>query len=531
MITRIRFAIVMAIVLALRQPCCGQEAAVATTEPASCPATQPGAKPKITVGKETTYLLGPLRADGSVDYVAAYDREIGAGVKTDENAYVLIVQVTGPQSIPANQGPALFKRLGIDPLPAKGSYFVSFPDYLKTQPPGKQSPGDLDEAVKGPWKEADFPAVAAWLKANDRPLALLAEAVRRPKYYLPAMIEGNSGLLSLLLPDLQPSIRLGAALTARAMLKISCGESEAAWQDALILYRLSRLMGQPPHVMSQLVGGTLENWANRVLTQILLVKSNLPKAEARRMLAELHALPPWQPDALARAMRGERLMCLDALSHAMRSSDAVGEITGTKSSTNLHYDAGNVLRIMNGWYDRICETVEQPDYPTRIKAVKALAADYEKLCMEVEENNNAPLVAFLLGRTDSNKAVANLALAIFFPATKRILAEETSVEERTEMSQIALALAAFKDEKGAFPQKLAELAPGYLPKVPNDLFIGQPLKYSRTANGYLLYSVGPNMKDDGGKNDRKSFPPLDDIVVEIKAQPAAPASQSADTHN
>ena len=32
-----------------------------------------------------------------------------------------------------------------------------------------------------------------------------------------------------------------------------------------------------------------------------------------------------------------------------------------------------------------------------------------------------------------------------------------------------------------------------------DPFTGKPLLYKRTAKGYLLWSVGPNFKDDGGK--------------------------------
>jgi hypothetical protein len=34
-----------------------------------------------------------------------------------------------------------------------------------------------------------------------------------------------------------------------------------------------------------------------------------------------------------------------------------------------------------------------------------------------------------------------------------------------------------------------------------DLFTGKELKYRQLEKGYLLYSVGPNMKDDGGEGD------------------------------
>ena len=55
------------------------------------------------------------------------------------------------------------------------------------------------------------------------------------------------------------------------------------------------------------------------------------------------------------------------------------------------------------------------------------------------------------------------------------------------------------------------MAPEYFKKVPQDLFAEGPLTYRRVGKGYLLYSVGENMKDDGGREDEaKEF---DDIAV------------------
>jgi hypothetical protein len=49
------------------------------------------------------------------------------------------------------------------------------------------------------------------------------------------------------------------------------------------------------------------------------------------------------------------------------------------------------------------------------------------------------------------------------------------------------------------PDKLNELVPEYLKSVPIDCMDGQPLRYRQNADGtFLLYSVGPNGKDDGG---------------------------------
>ena len=64
----------------------------------------------------------------------------------------------------------------------------------------------------------------------------------------------------------------------------------------------------------------------------------------------------------------------------------------------------------------------------------------------------------------------------------------------------ALALHAYALETGKFPSKLDELVPRYLKAIPADPFgAGEKLRYRRTAQSYLLWSIGPDGKDDGGK--------------------------------
>jgi hypothetical protein len=51
---------------------------------------------------------------------------------------------------------------------------------------------------------------------------------------------------------------------------------------------------------------------------------------------------------------------------------------------------------------------------------------------------------------------------------------------------------------GRLPDSLAQTVPAYLPSVPIDPFSGNELRYVRTANGSVVYSLGSNEKDDGG---------------------------------
>ncbi len=78
----------------------------------------------------------------------------------------------------------------------------------------------------------------------------------------------------------------------------------------------------------------------------------------------------------------------------------------------------------------------------------------------------------------------------------------------------ALALRAYKLEKGSYPASLNALVPAYLPSVPLDVFVNKPLRYKREGASYKLWSIGPDRKDDGGKpaRDTTKFPNRQTIV-------------------
>ena len=73
-------------------------------------------------------------------------------------------------------------------------------------------------------------------------------------------------------------------------------------------------------------------------------------------------------------------------------------------------------------------------------------------------------------------------------------------QEMTDLARIAYALERFHLAHGQYPDVLVELTPQYIENIPHDIIGGQPLHYRRTEDGkYLLYSIGWDEKDDGGK--------------------------------
>jgi hypothetical protein len=85
-----------------------------------------------------------------------------------------------------------------------------------------------------------------------------------------------------------------------------------------------------------------------------------------------------------------------------------------------------------------------------------------------------------------------------------------SFEKKCEMdvqlraTQTILALRTYQLTHDKLPENLDALVPEFLDKVPVDDFNGQPLHYS--AEKKIVYSVGKNLKDDGG-DDRSNAGP------------------------
>lgn len=88
---------------------------------------------------------------------------------------------------------------------------------------------------------------------------------------------------------------------------------------------------------------------------------------------------------------------------------------------------------------------------------------------------------------------------IFYPVFDQARSKDVLTQMQTRLLMVVLALHAYKLEHGAYPEMLDQLAPNYLNQVPDDIFWAQKtLHYKRAKDKYLLYSVGPDGKDDNG---------------------------------
>jgi len=509
----------------------------------------------FTVSPETTYVTGPLDAEGYVDYQTALNQRLGEGITPETNANVQLWRALGPRPEGGNgMAPEYFWWLGINPPPDEGEYFLGshryFEDVLKIrQEEEEEKPADwfeeffgepepnefrfppdprqqwndrLDRTRKWPWKAKERPDVADWLRRNEKPLAVVAEACRRPKYFNPLVASPRVGqeeprLISCLLPNVQKCRDIANALVCRAMARVGDGDLDGAWQDLLTCQRLGRHVAHGGTLIENLVGIAIVMIASDgQLT--LLSQSQAPADRVRGWLEDLRRLPP-MPTFGETLNRGERFVTLDAMMSLARNgpgmldqlagpggpAPAKNRVFGRLFTRSIDWDPA--LRNANRMYDECVEASRLPDRPARQKELAKVEAGIKK-------PTPGPLARATMNRTERGEMIGNILIGLLFPALQKVQDASDRVRQAERNLHVAFALAAYRADSGRYPGKLDELVPKYLPEVPGDLFSGGPLIYRPEKDAYLLYSVGPNGADEDGRG-REDAPPGDDSRVRM----------------
>ncbi|HEV3236672.1 MAG TPA: hypothetical protein VGZ25_06760 [Gemmataceae bacterium] len=489
-------------------------------------------KSTFTVSPETTYVTGPLDKKGHVDYVSALNERLGKDIKPENNANVLIWQALWPHPEGGTLPPEYFQWLGIESPPEKGDYLVGWQDYAKEHLKIHQENGRdpwldrMQKAASWPWTAKENPELADWLMLNEKPLTVLMEATRRPEYFNPLVPnrteDWSPGLIGALLPQVQKCRELATTLTCRAMLRIAEGKTEEAWHDLLACHRLGRLIARGGSLIEMLVGIAIDQVASKADLAFLDHASLTPK-QALAYLEDLQKIPPMP--ALADKMDlGERFMLLDGMMSASHQGVSVFDdpsrlIEGRPPSDqskarlftfNVNWDPA--LRNANAWLDRWVAALQIKDRQARMQELASIAEDLRTLKQEVA--NLDGIGKALTGPTGRGEMIGNIVIVMMLPAFEKIQVAADRCEQTQRNLHLAFALAAYKIDQGHYPAKLDELAPKYIDGIPDDIFSGNPLIYRPVDKGYLLYSVGPNGKDDDGRS-LEDEPRGDDIIVRM----------------
>jgi hypothetical protein len=105
--------------------------------------------------------------------------------------------------------------------------------------------------------------------------------------------------------------------------------------------------------------------------------------------------------------------------------------------------------------------------------------------------------------------------SLLLPSFASVIVRHATTDANVRLARTALAVERFRLASGALPENLSELVPQFLSEMPIDSFDGQPLRYHRLARGFVIYSVGRDCHDDGGRQRPADWKSSDKTTYDI----------------
>ena len=93
---------------------------------------------------------------------------------------------------------------------------------------------------------------------------------------------------------------------------------------------------------------------------------------------------------------------------------------------------------------------------------------------------------------------------MMIPAIYRIAVAWVRSRASLRCASAAVGCERYRLARGTWPSDLNELVPEFLPGPPIDPFDGQALRFRRENEQVVIYSVGPDRRDDGGRAEAVS---------------------------
>lgn len=308
----------------------------------------------------------------------------------------------------------------------------------------------------------------------DRALSLIEQGTRRRACRFD--LDYKAGF-NMLMPHLSGLRDLVRVLGAAACLEAQAGRLDAAWNLAKTQLRLSDALRNEPILISQLVRFASIRLACRTIQRICEITPPNPEQcrDIEGLLSDYEDRKP-----LILALDGERLLGGEWAFNLLSS----GSMKALAANTGGESGFGEALMRLYGAF----KPLSLADH-----------AAYVRIMGECTASAQRPYSPGRQGALDAKINRLYLVTSMILPAIGRV--EEVYWETIAEMRITRAGLAVLQDKKanGAFSQTLENLKL----KDVGDPFCEGQLVYRPAPNGFILYSVGPDQKDNNGSPKQK----------------------------
>lgn len=281
------------------------------------------------------------------------------------------------------------------------------------------------------------------------------------------------------LPHLGGTRDMARLLWYDARIRAHKGEMDDALDSALAAFRLGESLKNEPGLISQVNRKSIVSGSAGVLSGVL-EHGSLSEVDAKKAFDVLGGID--LTDSLYLGLIGDQA-CAISLFDEIRVRPHAMMKQVEKSPMGIGKIASEPPEKVSPFWRSLLYADELFYLRTMSKMIKGSRLPYyssegEDLMKEPEFPRYALMTGILLPSTNSHRW--------------------RTAQARVSGGRIALALAAYKARFGSYPESLQRLEARLGWKLPDDPFSDKPFRYKRQGKGFLLCSLGPNLKDDGG---------------------------------
>jgi hypothetical protein len=284
-------------------------------------------------------------------------------------------------------------------------------------------------------------------------------------------------------------LAIGQAFRLRAVAALRAGKSAAALSDVEQLLSISELVGQEPLLERQRLGLLLA-----AIQPVWEGIGNRQWSESQLAVLQSSLARPTLLEEYRRAVRKESLLVVDMCEKLfpVRSPtpplDVTEEAVPRLLLTGMRwlYPTGWLLQNQVGIFQLSRDWREQTVDPEARRVLVDHTRQIARMWVYRPPSLDPFFATFVMPRAG----------AIGEDAAQRYAYTQSALD----LAVTACAIERYRLARRQVPDSLELLVPDWMDAVVPDIIDGRPLRYRRPSDGrYLLYSVGWNQNDDGGR--------------------------------
>lgn len=331
-------------------------------------------------------------------------------------------------------------------------------------------------------------------KPIDGYLEVLRAASGRPESRYPVIYDLNNPW-GIMLPHIKCVKDVSVRLDLRACAELALGQSDRALDDVKLILRMSDSLKSEPFLISYLVRLSTFHLATHSVWEGLVAHrwSDAQLKELQGLFARYDFLGDFKMPAdterasgiLAADLLAEGKLTLNELTVDPNPSSAAAANAFGRIMPHGWYEMEklNYCRLYSLQLDGVFDPATKRVFPAKVSSnIKALNEAFA---------GRNPVTTILIRH--------QLLSVVMLPAMGNIPKKGAFGDATADEAMLACALERYRLAHGQFPDKLDALVPEFVSTLPHDFITGESYKYQRTADNFILYSVGWNETDDGGK--------------------------------